>query len=144
MAKQRATPTSSAPAKPAKPKRAESATHLIANNSRAYHDYHVLEQYEAGVALLGTEVKSLRTGQCQLVSSYAKLDPFADEMWLLSVNIPEYRAAGPLFQHQPQRQRKLLLHRHEMSKIRIALNEKGTTLIPLKMYFKDGRAKVLI
>jgi SsrA-binding protein len=119
---------------------------MVANNRRAFHDFHVMEKFEAGVALVGTEVKSLREGQCQLISAYAKLDPnpLVDEAWLLSVNIPEYRGAGRLFQHEPQRTRRLLLHKREIRKIRMMLHEKGTTLIPLSLYIKGGRIKVAI
>lgn len=119
-------------------------TLLVATNRRAFHDYHVVEQYEAGMVLVGTEVKSLRNGHCQLLAAYAKVDPVEDTVWLLAMQIPEYKAAGPLFQHPPQRQRKLLLHRKEVTAIRTALDEKGTTLIPLKVYFKGGKAKVMI
>jgi SsrA-binding protein len=152
MAKPKPAPTRSTPpkggkAKPSKDGKVDSKGDgilLIATNRRAFHDYHVIEQFEAGMVLVGTEVKSLRNGHCQLLAAYAKVDPNEDTIWLLSMQIPEYKAAGPLFQHPPQRQRKLLLHRKEVEAIRTALNEKGTTLIPLKVYFKGGRAKVMI
>ena len=116
----------------------------VASNRRAFHDYEVLEQFEAGIVLVGTEVKSLRNGHCQLVSAYARVEPDKDIALLISAEIPEYKNAGPLFQHAPQRDRRLLLHKREMASIRNSLRQKGTTLIPLRVYFKDGRAKVLL
>ncbi|MCK6439780.1 MAG: SsrA-binding protein, partial [Planctomycetes bacterium] len=114
-----------------KAKKQADGEHLVASNRRAFHDYHVIEQYEAGIQLVGTEVKSLRDGQCQLLASYARVDEHSPVVWLHSVLIPEYRNAGPAFQHEPQRKRKLLLHKREIESIRKALNEKGTTLVPL-------------
>ena len=115
---------------------------LVATNRRAYFDFHVDWHVEAGMQLVGTEVKSLRNGQCQLQGSYVKID--GGEAWLYAANIPEYKSCGALFQHQPQRKRKLLLHRKELAKLEIAGNEKGTALIPLKLYFKNGRAKLQV
>ncbi len=117
---------------------------LVATNRRAFHDYHVLEQYEAGLVLVGTEVKSLRQGHCQLQGSYGRLDEKKQELWVYSINIPEYKSAGVFYQHEPQRRRKLLLHKRELRKVEKTLNEQGITLIPLKLYFKRGHAKLLI
>ncbi len=143
MAKSKTTATAPKPTpKPTKAK--DEPVDTIATNRKAYHDYHVLQTWEAGIILQGSEVKSLRLGHCQMISSYAKVDPFENRAWLLSLQIPEYKGAGPLFQHAPQRQRELLLHKREVDQIRTALNERGTTLVPLKMYFKKGKAKVQI
>ncbi|MGL4173564.1 MAG: SsrA-binding protein SmpB [Actinomycetota bacterium] len=112
---------------------------LIASNRRARHDYHVEDVYEAGIVLSGTEVKSLRAGRASLAESFASI--YGDEVWLERMHIPEY-AAGTWTNHPPRRRRKLLLHRHEIAKLVQATKEKGYTLVPLSMYFSDGRAKV--
>ena len=114
----------------------------VASNRRVFHDYHVLEQFEGGLELLGTEVKSLRQGHCQLQAAHAHVDEHQDSAWLVGANIPEYSNAGPAFQHEPQRKRKILLRRKEIEELRRGLTEKGTTLMPLKIYFKKGWAKV--
>jgi SsrA-binding protein len=111
----------------------------IAENRKARHDYHILEQFEAGVALLGTEVKSIREGGVNLRDSYARLDK--GEIWLLNVHISPYSHEGSAH-HEERRQRKLLLHRHEIRKLTGKVAEKGLTLVPLEMYFKNGRVKV--
>lgn len=111
----------------------------IAQNRRARHDYEVLQRYEAGIALTGSEIKSVREHRVQLQGSYARVRD--GELWLEDANIAPYANAG-YSPHDPVRRRKLLLHRKEIGKIREALEEKGLTLIPLSMYFKHGRAKV--
>jgi SsrA-binding protein len=112
---------------------------LIADNRRARHDYHLLERLEAGLVLTGTEVKSLRDGRVSLAQSYA--DVRDGEVWLVGVHISPYERAS-LGAHLPERDRKLLLHRHEISSLVGKVKEKGLTLVPTRMYFKDGRAKV--
>ena len=114
---------------------------LVASNRTARHDYHIEDTYEAGLALWGTEVKALRAGRCSLVDGFAQ---FTDgELWLEGVHIPEY-TQGTWTNHAPRRKRKLLLHREELDKIEGKIREKGRTIVPLAVYFKDGRAKVEI
>jgi SsrA-binding protein len=111
----------------------------IAQNRRARHDYEILERYEAGIVLTGSEIKSVRAHKVQLQGSYARLKD--GELWLEDAHIAPYANAG-YAPHNPMRDRKLLLHKKEIAKIAEALNERGLTLIPLAMYFKRGRAKV--
>jgi SsrA-binding protein len=113
----------------------------IAQNRKARHDYHIEDTYEAGIVLTGTEVKSLRAGRASLVDGFAEVHE--GEVWLHGVHIPEY-AQGTWTNHTARRKRKLLLNRHEIDRIESRVNEKGLTLIPLSLYFKDGRAKVEI
>ena len=119
----------------------EQARALIADNRKARHDYHVLDTWEAGVALLGTEVKAIREGRVNLRDSYARVD--RGELWMMNVHISPYSHRG-YAQHEELRQRKLLLHRHEIEKLMGKTIEKGLTLVPLEMYFKNGRVKVLL
>ncbi len=112
---------------------------VVATNRKAFHDYHILETYEAGIALLGTEVKSLREGKANLKDSYAIVKN--SEVFLLNCHISPY-SHGNIFNHDPLRTRKLLLHRKEINKLHGHITQKGLTLIPLKVYFKDGKAKV--
>lgn len=112
---------------------------LIAENRKARHDYHILETFEAGVVLLGTEVKAIREGRVNLRDSFARLD--RGEVWLQNVHISPYSHTG-YAHHEERRQRKLLLHRTEIQKLTGRVTEKGLTLVPLEMYFKDGRVKV--
>src|ERR671937_741502 len=112
---------------------------LIADNRRARHDYHLLDRLEAGIALTGTEVKSLREGRVQLGQAYA--DVRDGEVWLVGAHISEY-AQGNIANHDPDRDRKLLLHRREIASLIGKVRERGLTLVPTKLYFKDGRAKV--
>jgi SsrA-binding protein len=114
-------------------------TKLIAENRRARHDYHLLERYEAGLQLTGTEVKSLRNGRVSLAQSYA--DVRDGEIWLVGARIDEY-AQGNVANHDPDRDRKLLLHRREIDSLIGAVNQKGLTLVPTRLYFKNGRAKL--
>ncbi|MFI0432247.1 MAG: SsrA-binding protein SmpB [Candidatus Nanopelagicales bacterium] len=119
----------------------ETGRKLIAQNRKARHDYEVLDTYECGMVLLGTEVKSLRAGRANLTDGYATVDD--GEVWLRGVHIPEYDL-GTWTNHEPRRARKLLLHRAEISRLIGKTRESGLTLVPLSMYFKDGRAKVEI
>ncbi|HUJ91184.1 MAG TPA: SsrA-binding protein SmpB [Gaiellaceae bacterium] len=112
---------------------------LIADNRRARHDYHLLERYEAGLVLTGTEVKALREGKATLQQAYAEVRE--SEAWLLGLHVPEY-GQGNRSNHEPDRPRKLLLHRHEIDKVYAQVREKGMTLVPTRLYFKDGRVKV--
>jgi SsrA-binding protein len=112
---------------------------VVARNKKALHDYAISDRFEAGLVLTGTEVKSLRDGHASLVDSFATIDD--GEVWLRNANIPEY-AFGSWKNHAALRKRKLLMHRKEITKLERSLDAKGTTLIPLSIYFKDGRAKV--
>ena len=114
---------------------------LVASNRKARHDYHIEDTFEAGLALQGTEVKALRAGRCSLVDGYAQFS--GDELWLEGVHIPAY-TQGTWTNHAPRRRRKLLLHRDELTKIAAKTRESGRTVVPLAVYFKDGRAKVEI
>lgn len=111
----------------------------ICRNRRATHDYEVTDRLECGIVLVGTEVKSLRDGYGNLDDAYAKVE--RDEVWLMGAEIPEY-TFGNRLNHTPKRPRKLLLHRREIAKFAGKADERGFTLVPLRMYFKDGRAKV--
>jgi SsrA-binding protein len=122
-----------------KPASDNGATQAICRNRRALHDYEVLDKLECGIVLTGTEVKSLRHGQSSLEDAYAKLEN--GEVWLIGGEIPEYVMANR-FNHKPKRPRKLLLHRREIARFADKAEQKGYTLVPLRMYFKDGRAKV--
>jgi SsrA-binding protein len=113
----------------------------IAENRKALHDYHILDSWEAGIALLGTEVKAIREGGVNLRDSYARLDK--GEVWLLNVHISPYSHSGSAA-HEERRQRKLLLHRDEIRKLTGKVAEKGLTLVPLRMYFKNGRVKLAL
>jgi SsrA-binding protein len=114
---------------------------LIAENRKAYHDYHVLETFEAGIALLGTEVKGIREGRANLRDSYARVD--GGEVWLFNVHINPYTHRGYV-DHDPKRKRRLLLHKYEIRKLIGKTVEKGLTLVPTRMYFKNGKVKVAI
>ena len=113
---------------------------LVISNRKARHDYHVLDSWEAGIMLAGPEVKSIREGRANLQDSYARIDD--DELWLLGLHVLPYAYSREDL--DPVRKRKLLLHRKEIVEIERALSERGTTLVPLRVYFKDGRAKVEI
>jgi len=114
---------------------------MIAQNKKARHDYAISDTYEAGIVLTGTEVKSLRAGRASLIDSYANVKD--GEVWLHGVHIPEY-TEGTWNNHTPRRVRKLLLHRDEIARLIGKTREGGQTLIPLSLYFKDGKAKVEI
>jgi SsrA-binding protein len=114
---------------------------LIADNRRARYNYEIGEKFEAGLALTGTEVKSLRTGKATIAESYAGVDR-AGEMWLYNANIPEY-LAGNRFNHEPKRPRKLLLKAREIAKLAQGVAREGMTVVPLRLYFNSrGRAKI--
>ena len=117
----------------------ESGQKVIASNRKARHDYTILDTYEAGIALMGTEVKSLRAGRASLVDSFATVDD--GEIWLRGLHIPEY-SHGTWTNHEPRRTRKLLLHKKEILRLIGKTKESGTSLVPLSMYFKDGKVKV--
>lgn len=112
---------------------------IVSRNKRAFHEYAIEERLECGIVLTGTEVKSLREGSASLEDAYAKLE--GGEVWLLGSDIPEY-SMGNRLNHKPKRPRKLLLHRREIEKFAGKATERGFTLVPLRLYFKLGRAKV--
>jgi len=112
----------------------------VATNRRARHDYEILETFEAGLVLHGSEVKSLREGKAQLSDSYARVDD--GELWLFGVHIPPWQFASGWGLHDPERKRKLLVHRKEIDELMGRSQQQALTMVPLKIYFKEGRAKV--
>jgi SsrA-binding protein len=113
----------------------------IAENRKARREYHLGDTYEAGIELTGTEVKSLRGGQANIAESYASAEK--DGIFLINAYIPEYKAAGDFFQHDPRRPRRLLLHKREIHKLAVAVDRQGMTMVPLELYFNArGRAKL--
>lgn len=114
---------------------------MVARNKRARHDYHILETWEAGIVLTGTEVKSLRDGKASIGDAYAVLN--SSELFLINMHISPYEK-GNINNHDPTRTRKLLLHRKEIRRLIGAVERRGLTLVPLELYFRKGRAKVLI
>ena len=114
---------------------------IIAENRKAHHDYHLLETFEAGMALVGTEVKAIREGRVNLRDSFARVD--GGEVFVHNVHIGAYSSRG-YADHEPLRPRKLLLHRHEIRKLVGKTTEKGMTLVPVRMYFRNGRVKIAI
>jgi SsrA-binding protein len=122
--------------------KSDRANRVVADNRKARFNYEIGEVFEAGIALTGTEVKSLRLGKATIAESYA--DSRGQEIWLVNANIPEYLQGGR-FNHEPKRARKLLLHRRQINKLAGAVEREGMTLVPLKLYFNDkGRAKIEI
>jgi SsrA-binding protein len=119
----------------------DGASRIITDNRKALYEYSIIETFEAGVALLGTEVKSIREGSVNLRDSYARLDN--GEVWLLNMHIGPYSHTG-YAHHEERRQRKLLLHKAEIRKLTGKVAEKGLTLVPLRMYFKEGRVKLAV
>ena len=117
----------------------EKSEKVITMNKKAFHDYEILTKYDAGMVLTGTEVKSLRQHQTSIRESYARVKN--GEVWLINTNIPAYKF-GSLANHEPMRERKLLLHKNEIKKITTKLQDKGFTLIPLKLYFLGSHAKI--
>lgn len=115
-------------------------TKPVATNRRARHDYDVLETFEAGIALAGTEVKSFRAGQVQLKDSYAR--PIDGELWLVGVHVAPYEQADGFAHQEPERRRKLLLHRAEIDELGARIKEQALTVVPLSVYFRDGKVKV--
>ena len=123
--------------------KAEPKQKLAAQNRKARFNYEIGETFEAGIALTGSEVKSLRTGKATIAESYA--DAHNGEIWLINANIPEYKQSGPYNNHEPKRHRKLLLHKRQVNKLIGAVERGGMTLVPLKLYFNErGRAKIEI
>ena len=119
----------------------EKAQSSVAENRKAFHDFHLMETFEAGLVLLGTEVKAIREGRVNLRDSFARLDD--GEAYLYNVNISPYSHRG-YAEHEPLRRRKLLLHRDQIRKLVGKTVEKGMTLVPVRMYFKNGRVKLAI
>jgi len=125
-----------------KKKNNKTTNRLVADNRKARYNYEILDTYEAGIMLTGTEVKSLRSGQSMIAESYASFED--GELWLINAYVPEY-LEGNRFNHQPRCRRKLLLHRKQIDKLNASVQRGGMTLIPLKLYFNEkGRAKVEI
>ncbi|MFM7535315.1 MAG: SsrA-binding protein SmpB [Acidimicrobiales bacterium] len=122
--------------------RAGDGRHVVATNRRARHDYTILDEIEAGIVLRGSEVKSLREGQVQVADAYAAMD--RGECWLFGIHIAPYARAHGWGTHDPVRRRKLLLHAHEIERLGARIATERVTLIPLSIYFKEGRAKVLL
>ncbi|HAV01175.1 MAG: SsrA-binding protein SmpB [Lachnospiraceae bacterium] len=119
----------------------QSGIKLIANNKKAYHEYFIEDKYECGIELYGTEIKSLRLGKCSIKEAYVKID--RGEAFIIGMNISPYEK-GNIFNKDPLRTRKLLLHKYEINKLAGKLNEQGYTLMPLQVYLKDSRAKLEI
>lgn len=114
---------------------------VISTNKKAYHDYHIIEKIEAGIELTGTEVKSLRAGHAHLKDSYARIKD--GEIYLIKTHIPPYKFSGSHDNHEPERERRLLLHKKEILKLKKSVDTKGVTLIPLQLYFTSrGKIKV--
>lgn len=142
MNKKTPTPTSAAPKKPASKAADGPKETLIAENRKARHKYEVLETVECGMILRGTEVKSLRNGKCSLDESYGRI--LNGTLWLVGCDIPEYKMGG-FWNHEPKRNRQLLLHKRELNRFVGRAHEKGLTLVPLKLYFNErGIAKCLL
>lgn len=112
----------------------------VAQNRRARHDYEILDTHEAGIALVGSEVKSLREGRTQMRDSFGRIE--GGEVWLYGVHVPPYSFSQGWSGHDPDRRRKLLLHHHEIEELRNRVEQQSLALVPLSIYFKDGRAKV--
>ena len=113
----------------------------IAENRKARYEYAIGDTFEAGIQLVGTEVKSMRTGQVNIAESYASVEN--NGIFLINAYIPEYKGAGHFFQHEPRRRRRLLLHKREIAKLAIAIERQGMTMVPLELYFNPrGRAKL--
>ncbi len=122
-----------------KKEKGEDVIRVVCRNKRALHEYEIMDRLECGIVLVGTEVKSLRDNHCLLDDAYAKIDE--GELWLIGCEIAEY-PMGNRLNHKPKRMRKLLLHRREMNKFAGEASQRGYTLVPLSVYFKNGRAKV--
>ncbi len=122
-------------------KQGEENNKLVANNKKAYHEYFIEDKYEAGLALCGTEVKSLRQGKCSIKEAYIKIDK--GEVYIIGMNISPYEK-GNIFNKDPLRVRKLLLHSYEINKLIGGSSEQGYTIMPLAVYFKNGKAKIRI
>ena len=116
----------------------------VASNRKAYHDYFIDEKYEAGVVLTGTEIKSVRDGRVNLRDSFVRIDKETNEAWLWNTHISPYGHASAFFNHNPTQARKILLHKREILKLAQKTQQKGLTIVPLRMYLKRGKAKVEI
>jgi SsrA-binding protein len=112
---------------------------VVTTNRRAFHDFHIIESLEAGIVLSGTEIKSIRDGKATIAEAYARVD--SGELWLIGANIAPY-THGNRANHEPDRPRKLLVHRRELDRLRSSVEQKGLTLVPLRLHLKQGRAKV--
>ncbi|MFL5199620.1 MAG: SsrA-binding protein SmpB [Microvirga sp.] len=122
-------------------KAAKDGSRVVADNRKARFNYEILDTYEAGIALTGTEVKSLRSGHANIAESYASAE--SGGIFLINAYSPEYKQAGAFFQHDPRRRRRLLLHQREIDKLSVAVDRQGMTMVPLELYFnKRGRAKL--
>ncbi len=121
---------------------ATSGDRVVATNRRARYDYEILDTFECGIVLSGSEVKSLREGNAQIADAYARIDD--GELWLFQMHIPPWAFAVGFGSHDPDRRRKLLVHRHEIKELHDETQTQPLTIVPLKLYFKDGRAKVEI
>ncbi len=119
----------------------ESAVKVIANNKKAYHDYFIEEKYECGIELYGTEIKSIRQGRCSVKEAYVDID--RGEAWIEGMNISPYEK-GNIFNREPLRRKRLLLHKNEIRKLAGQVQAKGYTIVPLEVYLKNGRCKVQI
>ena len=115
------------------------AIKVMATNRKAYHDYQIHDTFEAGLVLVGSEIKSIRAGQVSLQDGFVQFE--RGEAWLINVHIAQYDPASRL-NHEPRRRRKLLLHRREIQRLQGKVQEKGFTLVPTRLYLKDGRAKI--
>jgi SsrA-binding protein len=113
---------------------------IVTVNRKAYHDYHIEDELEAGIALVGTEIKSIRAGRVNLRDAYARIED--GELWLVGAHISPYQQAGSYFNHEPERPRKLLVHRNELNYLRNKIEAKGYTLVPIRLALRQGRAKV--
>lgn len=120
---------------------AKTGVKLIANNKKAYHDYFILDTYEAGISLAGTEVKSMRMGKCSIKEAFVRIED--GEVFVYGMHVSPYEK-GNIFNKDPLRVKKLLLHKYEINKLLGKIKEKGYTLVPLQVYFKDGKVKVEI
>jgi len=118
----------------------EESIKMICQNKKAFHNFHIEKKFEAGIILKGSEVKSCRQGKVQLVDSYAAFKKH--ELYLVKAHISEFKQGGPFFNHPPVQDRKLLMHKREILNIKALLEQQKLTLVPLKMYFKKGKAKV--
>ncbi len=141
MAKKKGVPTSGNGTAKSASAAAERPERTFATNRQARHEYEILESVEAGIALTGTEIKSLREGKANLSDAYARIEH--GEAWLVGAHIPAW-AGGNRYNHEPRRDRKLLVHKREIKKLAGEADQRGVTLIPLAIYFKGGRAKVEI
>ena len=121
--------------------KSDPSNRLISKNRKVSHDYEILDDWECGLVLQGSEVKSIRNNDVQWADAHARFDRHGQELWLHNLYIGEYKQAS-VFNHEPTRPRKLLLHRRELNRIAGSLNTKGMTLVPKTLYFKDGRIKV--